>query len=274
MENLKRRLQIFLFLFAMVTIAGTLGFMMLENLSVTQALYYNIVTMSTVGYGDIHPTNDASRWFAVLIIVMGGASFLGVIANATEIIILRRETSNRMRKINMVLGAFFSEIGYTLLDMFAGNDGTISQFQCDLCIQPNWDNDKFTTASRGLAAQSFQIQVSPAELNRFSQFLSKRRGFLINLIENPVLVEHESLSETLLAIFHLSDELQAREDFARLPQADINHLTNDMTRAYKHLTLQWIEYLRHLKVHYPYLFSLAIRKNPFDPDANPVIQGT
>ena len=63
-----------------------------EGLSFVEALYYNIVTVSTVGYGDIHPTNQASRLFAVLLIVMGGATFLGVIANATEIIILKRDT--------------------------------------------------------------------------------------------------------------------------------------------------------------------------------------
>ena len=85
MNEVRRRLQIFLALFLIVTAIGTVGFMMLENLSFVNAFYYNIVTISTVGYGDIHPTNQASRIFAVLLIVMGGATFLGVIANATEI---------------------------------------------------------------------------------------------------------------------------------------------------------------------------------------------
>ena len=34
---------------------------------------------------------------------------------------------------------------------------------------------------------------------------------------------------------------------------------------------QWIEYMKHLKDEYPYLFSLAIRMNPFDCNASPVI---
>jgi hypothetical protein len=89
MKEVRRRLQIFLALFLLVTAIGTVGFMMLENLSFVDAFYYNIVTMSTVGYGDIHPTNPASRMFAVLLIVMGGATFLGVIANATQMLILR-----------------------------------------------------------------------------------------------------------------------------------------------------------------------------------------
>ena len=33
------------------------------------------------------------------------------------------------------------------------------------------------------------------------------RRFLIDLIENPVLIEHEDFSDLLLAVFHLMDEL-------------------------------------------------------------------
>jgi len=75
MEDVRRRLKIFLGLFVAITAMGTLGFMALEGLPLIKAFYYNIVTMSTVGYGDIHPTSDASRLFALLIIVLGAERF-------------------------------------------------------------------------------------------------------------------------------------------------------------------------------------------------------
>ncbi len=87
MTDTKRRLKIFLSLFVLVTLFGSLGFMALEGLTFTEALYYNIVTMSTVGYGDIHPTSNEGRLFAVFIIIMGGATFLGLIANASPIVL-------------------------------------------------------------------------------------------------------------------------------------------------------------------------------------------
>jgi len=31
---------------------------------------------------------------------------------------------------------------------------------------------------------------------------------------------------------------------------------------------EWLQYMEHLLNNYPYLFSLAIRINPFDPDAD------
>ena len=35
--------------------AGIIGFMYLENLSLVDALYFSVVTLGTVGFGDIHP---------------------------------------------------------------------------------------------------------------------------------------------------------------------------------------------------------------------------
>jgi hypothetical protein len=43
-------------------------------------------------------------------------------------------------------------------------------------------------------------------------------------------------------------------------------------RAFRLLTLEWLAYMQHLKRAYPYLFSLAIRTNPFDSEASPVIR--
>jgi hypothetical protein len=37
------------------------------------------------------------------------------------------------------------------------------------------------------------------------------------------------------------------------------------------LISQWVDYMKHLKKNYPYLFSLAIRINPFNPDASAVV---
>jgi len=68
MEAVYRRLQIFLALFLPVATIGTAGFMHPENLSFAEAFYYNIVTMSTVGYGDMNRTYGmlAEQWLFYL----------------------------------------------------------------------------------------------------------------------------------------------------------------------------------------------------------------
>lgn len=272
MQKLRRRLQIFLTLFLIVSAIGTVGFMFLEGLSFVEALYYNIVTMSTVGYGDIHPTNQASRLFAVLLIVMGVGTFLGVIANATEIIILKRDTQSRERKVNMVLGIFFSEVGYKLLELFLNHDQIIEEIKDKLLVNSNWTENRFTAAQKVIREHSFKVDAKEhLDLETLGNFLNSKRDFLVGLLENPVLIEHEDFSETLLAVFHLLDELSSRDKLNLLPDSDIQHLNCDINRVYKKLVEQWLCYLIHLKEQYPYLFSLAIRKNPFDSKATPIV---
>jgi voltage-gated potassium channel len=38
------------------------------------------------------------------------------------------------------------------------------------------------------------------------------------------------------------------------------------------LVNEWVDYMRHLKNHYPFLFSLAMRTNPFDQTASVIIK--
>lgn len=271
MNEVKRRLKVFLGLFLLVTTVGTFGFMHLENLTFNESLYYNIVTMATVGYGDIHPNTPISRMFAVLLIVAGGASFLGVIANATELVILKRDFQDRMRKVNMVLGVFFSEVGNQLLGLFSKHDKDIDTVRKTLCITIGWHREQFSAARNSMGAAKPKVDTDGMDLSQLNSFLCNKRDFLVGLLQNPVLIEHEGFSEALLAVFHLQDELSSREDLISLPNTDRQHLTGDMNRAYGMLIDQWLVYLEHLKAQYPYIFSLAIRKNPFDLNASTVV---
>jgi len=271
MKAVRRRLKIFLGLFAAITALGTLGFMALEDLPLVKAFYYNIVTMSTVGYGDIHPTSDASRLFTLLIIVLGGGTFLGAIANATELFLLKRETENRMRKVNMVLGIFFGDVGYELLALFSRFDKNIEETRAALLVKTTWKESNFLSAQKGLKKHDFRPDIHQVDFKTLFDFLKENRNTLVSLLQNPVLVEREGFSETLLAVFHLAEELNSRDDLKELPDSDLKHLAGDIGRAYGLLVGQWLKYLQHLKTHYPYLYSLAVRTNPFDPDATPIV---
>ena len=89
------------------------------------------------------------------------------------------------------------------------------------------------------------------------KLLLQNRDFLLRLLENPVLFEHESFTELLRALFHLADELALRRNLKQLPATDYIHLENDINRSYVLIAQQWLEYMKHLKDNYPYLFSLA-----------------
>jgi len=92
-----------------------------------------------------------------------------------------------------------------------------------------------------------------------------------NLLGNPSLLEHERFTEALWAISHLSDELSARPAPAKSGAKDLEHLAGDINRVYRLIVSEWIIYMEHLQSHYPYLFSLSIRNNPFNPEASVII---
>jgi hypothetical protein len=84
----------------------------------------------------------------------------------------------------------------------------------------------------------------------------------------------KSISSTWQFLFNKNDQtpdMKLREILENLPESDIRHLSGDFNRAYKRLAIQWLDYLEHLKEQYAYLFSLAARKNPFNPEANPIV---
>ena len=109
-------------------------------------------------------------------------------------------------------------------------------------------------------------------LENLRSFLILERTFLLRLLENLNLLEQEALIEQLWAVFHLADELQHRTDLAHLSNSDYRHPAVDAGRAYRALTCEWLKYMAHFLKPYPYLFSLALRTNPFDLTASPLIK--
>jgi voltage-gated potassium channel len=59
MNSIKVRLRVFILILIAVVFTGTIGFMALEGLTLFDSLYFTVVTVATVGYGDITATTQA-----------------------------------------------------------------------------------------------------------------------------------------------------------------------------------------------------------------------
>jgi len=123
-----------------------------------------------------------------------------------------------------------------------------------------------------LLSSPHDLDVSRADWSELRDLLVAKRDFLLRLLENGNLLEHESFTDMLWAVFHLTEELAARNSLQDLPESDYRHLRGDITRVYGALARRWLAYMRHLEKKYPYLFSLAMRTNPFNPAASPVVK--
>jgi hypothetical protein len=185
-----------------------------------------------------------------------------------------REKQRRMEKLNMVIGTFFSKIGTPLLAQLIKADNAIDAVKEHLVIGTDWHNAMFKDVQVCLKNHTCSVAIDHVDLDELRSFLINNEDFLLRLVENPMVFEHETFTNLIFAINHMTEELKARDDLAKLPPSDKNHLAKDIERIYSQLIPEWLKYMEYLKNHYPYLFSLAIRKNPFDESASVIVMQT
>jgi hypothetical protein len=173
-----------------------------------------------------------------------------------------------LNKLNMVIGAFFSEVGGELLKIFSDFDTKSFEITQKLVIINESFEKDFLKICKNVKNNNYNIDSKRGDLENIKNFLKEKRQFLLNLLENPNLLEHESFTNLLWAVFHLTEELIHRRSLNGLPETDYQHLAGDIKRAYPLLIVEWLYYMKHLKANYPYLFSLAVRTNPFDANAS------
>lgn len=182
-----------------------------------------------------------------------------------------QEKRSRLQKLNMVIGAFFSEVGTELLAYFSDRDPRLDQIREELIPKGSWTEKEFAAVSGRLQKYAYIVQTDAIDLERLREFLIKKREFLLHLLGNPNMLEHETFTDLFWAVFHLTEELVHRQDMRCLPGSDCQHLAIDIQRAYSLLAFEWLNYMNHLKGNYPHLFSLAMRMNPFDRNASLII---
>ncbi len=211
----------------------------------------------------------------ILVWFLGSLAFLPISVLFVTIIITEvlnyQERRSRLEKLNIVIGAFFSEVGTAFLSYCSDCDPNLDKIRSDLLVSNDWTESQFGRVSADLSHYPYGVDIAMVDLQYLRRFMGEKRGFLLRLMENPNLLEHESFTDMLRAVFHLTEELMARPTLAGLPRPDMLHLQADMSRAYVATVREWVAYMRYLKENYPYLFSLAVRLNPFDQDASVVI---
>jgi voltage-gated potassium channel len=213
-----------------------------EGLQPLDALYFVIVKIVTVGSGDISPYMVPNKVITLAIIPTGVDCFVAVAANAIEYFIAGRECTERMRNMNMLVGVFSSEAGTSLLRMFSA----------DPAIDEIWD-----------------ALVISGVVNRF---LSQNKHLVLAMLENPYLIDHNTFTELMQALFHVTEKPRVCERVVDLPETDYVHLSGDINRVYSLLIWENCSaYMQHMNVNYPNLFSLAMRTNPFDAHASPIV---
>jgi hypothetical protein len=213
----------------------------------------------------------------IFIYLLGDIAYLPLevflVVIVIERVLSRREKQLVLRKMNMVIGAFFSEIGNYLLADMIKHFHNREEISHNLNVRPEWKENDFKRADAFAYHLKIDIDIRSIDLESLKKFLSSKRTYLLTLMENPNLLEHDRFTDLLWATTHLDEELEARPSLQDLPEADRQHLAVDIQRMYDHLASEWLDYVQHLQSNYPFLFSLVLRTHPFQPQPSPVVAG-
>ncbi|MDR3598622.1 hypothetical protein [Clostridium sp.] len=172
-----------------------------------------------------------------------------------EKLVERRARLERLSKLNMLVGLFFSDIGFNLLKLIAAGDEKIHSL--------NLDFSDLRTSDNKLQHHNHIVEFERINYPELKKLVLESRDILSNLISNENILEHETFADLLMALMHLRDEILFIQHKDKLTDDDRIHLKSDLIRVYKALTIQWINYLAHLKQFYPYQYNGAIKFNPF-----------
>jgi voltage-gated potassium channel len=92
----------------LMVFTGTAGFMLLEKMGMLDAVYMTVITLSTVGFGEVRPLHPVGRVFAIVLIMFGvvlagfTVSVIGqlVLEGQFREIFGRRKMENKIRKMS------------------------------------------------------------------------------------------------------------------------------------------------------------------------------
>ncbi len=105
--SLRQRVGLLLTVVLALVAWGTLGYRLLEGFTWTEALYMTLITLSTVGFGEVRPLSAVGRWFTMGLIVLGvgtGAYALGalteyIVSGELQGTLARRRRMATLRKL-------------------------------------------------------------------------------------------------------------------------------------------------------------------------------
>lgn len=75
------------FLLLIITVIGVIGFMLIEQYTLLEAMYMTVLSVTTVGFSEVKPLSDSGRVFTMFMLVTSWGTFAFAITRITQFVI-------------------------------------------------------------------------------------------------------------------------------------------------------------------------------------------
>ncbi|MCD6422571.1 MAG: potassium channel protein [Elusimicrobia bacterium] len=122
-----KKFTIIFFIAVTIIATGTAGYMLIEKWNFLDALYMTFITLSSIGYGEVHPLSVQGQIFTIVLIVIGFSVLAGlmgyfsslILAGEIGIIMRRRKMKESIKKLsNHHIICGLSPVGEAILEEF------------------------------------------------------------------------------------------------------------------------------------------------------------
>lgn len=113
---------------------------------------------------------------------------IAIVTVAIGKILNQREKRERLKKTNIMLSTFFSEVGNDLLEQLHALNATPRELEAYLVVDKAWDNRKFKMAALNIQNYNFDIHCIASDFINLKQNLVEKRYVILLMLQNPNLL--------------------------------------------------------------------------------------
>ena len=83
-----REIVVVFFFLLVLVVAGTVGYMFIEEWGWMDGLYFTFITLTTIGYGELHELSTTGRFFTILIAALGIGAFVFIGSRGVQVLLI------------------------------------------------------------------------------------------------------------------------------------------------------------------------------------------
>jgi len=83
----ENKLKVAFLAFVLVLLTGTAGYMHIEGWSLLDSLYMSVITLSTIGFKEVHDLDHAGQIFTMLLVIFGVGTAAFAVKSATQVML-------------------------------------------------------------------------------------------------------------------------------------------------------------------------------------------